>query len=704
MRDPIFPKRTRRNAAESWIPKGTSCRVADRDIAGGMVYVGTGLRSVNGFDIEPALVDPRLPVAPGAGATDGSGMGYWPSYSEIAPEHRAAYLRWLVEGRRHPDAYIGYVFLFLYGLERRLLAPGIELQPEEYEGIATELEELLDVYGTNRSFRGYAGTLYEEVVLPHVPERIDRLSPPSAPAAGDIPTSVRVAIGHAAATGKPIPAEWAYAWLTSHPLTRLGTAANRCRSDFRRLFCARYASRFGHGVVVRGRAPESRTRYQPASSSFGGPVSVTSTGAPIRRLPDEVPVSVTRLAQECATDLEPYSRWLGRNPGDEKSMAALALLPHELFGMSGTDAASDLGRRLTTRIGPAGLGVLKGSDLLSDWPLGPDGKLGKADFVGLAQLLERLSLGVEPDVRFLGPRFDHEAPIVVFRLPEGAGPAASRAYASALLLVQLTAVVAAADGAVSDDEEARLVAHLESAFRLIPAEKARLRARLRWQAAAKARLTIKEDGLAGLSAESRQTLGSYLVGVAAADGTVTREEIQALEKLFKRIGLDPSGIATEMHELALAEGLVDRPVTILPGESAERQFKIPGPAATPRRTGHLQLDARLVDRKLQQTREVTALLATVFAEEETAAAPPPSPREGAVSGLDPAHGSLLRSLGIATEWPRASFDELATQHGLLPAGAIDVLNEAAIDKTGRPVLEDEDPLLIDREIIEEMLR
>lgn len=698
-------QRTKPNAADCWVPNGNSCRVAGREIPGGMIYVGTGLRSASGDGVEPALIDPKLPVAPGSGAVDGAGMEYWPSYCRISPSHRAAYLQWLSEGRRMPGAYVGYVFLFIYGLERRLLKPGAVLEPQEYEEIATELEELLDLYGSSSSFRGYVGNLYELVVLPHVPSRASLGSPPTSPTRGDVPLSVRIAVGHAMEKGEPIPAEWAYAWLTSHPLTRLGTAGNRCRSDFRRLFLARYANRFGTGLVVRGRAPTARGRYKPASPGFGWePIPVSTKGTPIRRLPEEVPAALVQLAEGCVTDLEPYSRWLGKNPGSERSVAALALLPPELFHASEPNSAIELGSRLAERLGADGMALTKGSDLLSSWPVGPDGKLGKSDFVGIGQLLERLSLAVEPDVRFLGPRFGPEDSIVVFRLPESPGPGATATYGSALLVVQLTAAVAKADGQVTEDEEAHLLQSLESAFRLLPCERARLHARLRWQAVTGARSTIKNDAMNTLEAETRRALGSYLVGVAAADGTITRDEIRALERLFRRLDLEPGSVAAEMHELTLGDGSADRPVTVLSKSKSGQDFAISRPTATGTEGRAIRLDARLVDQKLQQTREVSDLLATIFAEQgPRVEAIVPLPNV-AVSGLDAAHSGLLRSLESAAEWPRAVFDALAAERGLLPSGAIDVLNEAALDRTGRPVLEDDDPLVLAQEILKEMLQ
>ena len=87
-----------------------------------MIYVGRGLRACREFGgVEPALIDPKLPVDWDDPDVDGDLMSYWPSYSSIEPSSRAAYLEWLSTGRSDPNAYIGYVFLFFYGIERRLL-------------------------------------------------------------------------------------------------------------------------------------------------------------------------------------------------------------------------------------------------------------------------------------------------------------------------------------------------------------------------------------------------------------------------------------------------------------------------------------------------------------------------------------------------------------------------------------------------------
>lgn len=709
-------------AHRCWVPPGTALSVAGRLLPDGMIYVGSKLFSVGRGEVEPALIDPSLPVADGVGAADGEGMSYWPSYSEIGPRNRAAYLNWLAGGRVDPGAYIGYVFLFFYGLERRVLHKWESDATGDFPAIAAEVERLLGLYGWNRSFQGYAGRFYEQVLLPRVPSRFAQLVAPTEPLGGDVPASVRVAVGHAATSGEPVSADWAYAWLLSHPLSRLGRAAERCPAEYRRLFMARFASRFADGLKVKGRAAGRRASYQPASAGFRAEqryssgdvtaswwpseveVALPAGATPNRRIPDEVPAALVKFGEECAADLDAYSRWLGKNPGHEKSVAAAALLPRELFSTDGDSPASVLCARLSEALADRVLVIARGSEILAHWPLGADGKLGKADFLGIAQLLDRMRLGIEPDVRFLGSRFDAEDPVVIYRLGEGASAGASQSYATAALVAQLSAQVAAADGAVSKDEEERLSEHLSTAFHLVPHERTRLRARLHWVAAAKPRGAGGGKEIDALSPESRRGLASHLVGVAAADGTVTREEIRTLERLFKRLELDPALVATELHSIAAGDTVdTDEPVTVLRPQGAPKSFAIPSrPSSVPVEEAAVVLDRRLVDKKLQQTTEVSALLASIFVDTEAPPPAPPPPTTAEVAGLDSAHTALLRELLTNTSWARSDFEKVADRYGVLPEGAIDTLNEAALDRTGQPLIEGDDSLSVDLGIGEEM--
>src|SRR5262245_24533281 len=198
-----------------WVPAGRSVEIAGIRIPGGLVYVGSGLRALNRLAVEPALIDPSLPVNLKSPDHGGQRVGYWPAYTELKPAARAAYLQWLADGRRGPDAYIGYVFLFFYGLERRLLADRAMSAKARMENsaIIAEVERLLGIYDKNDSFRGYATAFLQLASLDRLGNRLyESMIPPIAREGDEFPLRLRVALGQLVLEGLPIPVDWALSW------------------------------------------------------------------------------------------------------------------------------------------------------------------------------------------------------------------------------------------------------------------------------------------------------------------------------------------------------------------------------------------------------------------------------------------------------------------------------------------------------------
>ena len=163
-----------------WVPAGQLVRIGGCPISGGLIYVGRELAAVTGGGPDPALIDPGLGIDHQVADYTRANMGYWPSYSTIAPACRAAYLQWLADGRHAPQAYIGYVFLYFYGLERRLLVDAQQSAAarSEREMLATEVRRLIGIYGTNGSFRGYAEGLLAFVTADDAQRRYLSSPPP----------------------------------------------------------------------------------------------------------------------------------------------------------------------------------------------------------------------------------------------------------------------------------------------------------------------------------------------------------------------------------------------------------------------------------------------------------------------------------------------------------------------------------------------
>ena len=73
-----------------------------------------------------------------------------------------------------------------------------------------------------------------------------------------------------------------------------------------------------------------------------------------------------------------------------------------------------------------------------------------------------------------------------------------------------------------------------------------------------------------------------------------------------------------------------------------------------------------------------------------------------MAGLDALHTSLLRALAAKPEWPRSEVEKLAGGLGLLTDGALDVINDAAFEVCGEPVLEGDDTLQLNEKAAQEM--
>lgn len=684
----------------SWLPPGHACQVAGRSITGGGFYVGGRAAAAEAHIVEPALVDPSLKVDWERPDWSGATMGYWPSYSEMTPNARASYLSWLSGPRSDPSAYIGYVFVYFYGFERRALHD-LRLDPTQPEmgAISAEVRRLLGIYG-NGSFQSYASRFLALLEVSQAATGELALPTGELPRSWEVPFQVRVALGRYCAAGQPIPPEWALVWLRTHPESYLRTPATRCAAEFDELFTHRYRARFKDGMVIKPPKVMLVVSYDTASAGFqravdasvGSLPDVAKLTGPVNKLKD--------IASECTDALDSYSRYLGRNPDGGGTPGAIALLPDELLASHG-GAAIDALRGWCHEVTADGAAPVPLDYLIERWSPGRTAKLAKAEGVAIGGLLGKLGFGIEPDVRFGASTPAPDATVVLFALPPGATDAPSPEYAAAATLVHLAAVVATSDGSITDAERQQLAHHLETVLGLDPAERVRLEAHLLWLAGAKSGLGGLKKRIDALSQARRAAVGQFLVDVAASDGLVNPEEITMLTKLYKLLGLDESAVYSAVHALGAADS-GPAPLTT-PGPD-EVRWPIPPPTEETPTT--VRLDPDKIRTRLAETATVTALLADIFTEDDELAAPASAPvvaAESAVAGLDGPHSALATRLTSQPSWDRAALEAIATGLGLpMLEAAVDRVNDAAIDACGEPLVEGDDPYEINDYTLQEL--
>jgi len=145
------------------------------------------------------------------------------------------------------------------------------------------------------------------------------------------------------------------------------------------------------------------------------------------------------------------------------------------------------------------------------------------------------------------------------------------------------------------------------------------------------------------------------------------------------------------------------------GEPAATFALPPDPGTAKPARNAIALDPALVAARLADSARAATYLAEIFTDDDqhsAATAPPAQPvmADARIAGLDAAHATLLRRLAERPEWVRGEFEALTDELGLLPDGALDTLNEAAVDSAGEPVCEGSDPIEINTYAVEEMLQ
>jgi len=683
----------RQTASQCWVPASREVEIGGRRIRG-LLYVGENLPGADTeYWLEPALIDPTLPVTTAAPGEPPA--GYWPSYDRLSPGHRGSYLDWLAGSRRISEADQSYLFLYLFGLERRLLFDAKHDSSAAAER-GTLVAELRRMGGEttdeqHSSLVDYLTNLLDFIAAQDQVAGVGDAEPPREKVGWDVPMALRLMMGEVAAAELPLPAELATSWVLTSPEAYLRTPAERCATEFADLFELRYRERFGEGLTLPS-IPLLSIRYRPASRGLEEVDEQT-------KLPDvcqstTLIESLRELGRDCCTELDAYSRWLGRNP-EGAGFKGTALLPAPLLAKADNPQLRSLRNRLEQLSSGEEPWLIEGAELIDLWSPQAD-KLPKKEAVMVAQLLERLGYGIEPDQRFGGPALKRETLAVLFRGQTGDPRAPSPAYAAASLLLHLLAAVAAADGVVSEDEEEMLESHIHGTGELFEGERHRLRAHAQWLVQSPPKPNSLRKRLEALGPDERRGVAHAVITLAAADGEIDPAEVKTLQKIFSLLDLDPESVYSDLH--AITAG--DEPVVVREGRPEEAGRPIPPRTETEERNG---LDRNAIDEKIEETAAVSSLLAGIFVEPEDEPEPGASePTTANANGLDRASAAFLEELGRQESWRRQDVEQLAAKLELMVDGTLESLNELAFDLYGEPLAEGDEPIEVDVEIAKEM--
>jgi len=669
-----------------WIKSGESIVIKGQTVTSGNFYFGGTLSSLDGYGTEASLVDDSLNVESKPSSFEDESLGYWPKFISLTPNGRGAYLSWLSGNRNDPETPFGYVFIYFYGLERRITIDSIEqaVDDTEFKSLFDEILRLKGIYGGSRSFSNYSTRLLEIMCIlrPHVV---------SHPELEKAPQRDSLLFKHRLATtvnaGKPVPAELALAWIRFYPDYNLKKPAQRCDYEFSQMFTRLYNKKYGDGIVVKPNKTRLIIEYYPASSSL------RSLSLPQQDLPDpsnlKAPVNkLITIADECTAALDAYSRYLAKPDTSQTDIEAILLLPDEL-----SDLGATLGLGEFIKWADEAISTKKGLvDFEEFWTytkLPLPANINKKESELIQNLLQKVGYGVAPDIRYHHTKVSADGKLVLFHGGHGKYFEPSKAFSEMGMVLRLGAMVATIDSHVNQAELNLLTQLIDHDTNLSPIEKQSLHAYLVWRLNTSSNITGLKARLDTLGKTEKAAVSRILVGVAMADGKIDQEEIKQLEKLYTLLGLDKALVTRDIHEISS-------------NKAGSRPSSLRSESITPASTV-FKLDESILAIHESETKDVQSMLGAIFVEDEPVDESKVTTNIDEEFGIDKQHSALFESLIRKNRWAREEVEALCRDSGLMVSGALETINDWSFDKVDAAVLEEDgDTIYVDQKIVKEI--
>lgn len=699
-----------KQSTNAWVPPGEDISIQGFTLSDGMVYVGTDLLGIEEYTgLDSCLIDPTLEIDTDDLDPEGHRMGYWPSYSDIDPGCRATYLNWLENGRRDPDIAIGYVFLFFYGIERRVLFDASQSSTVQTEipALLAEVETLSEIYGDESSFSNYASQFLHAARAKYDPDSLMETSPPEFGRQTLIATKIK--IGRQIAAGRPLTAELAYEWFQASPNTYQRTPARRCEDEFENLFALKFEDRYGDGWELEPPQKQLTVNYRPASKSIPSHDDIG-----IGEIPDieelSVPVEKSQgIANECCDELDSYSRYVGQSD-DRESLRALSLLPDVVLQQRRGDLVEAFVDTIENTLDTSVMADIQLDLLLEHFPIDPGKEVNKRDLKRLAMLLEKLGYGIEPDPRFSAPSRGWGDPAVVYRLQNDTEQLESNVTSAIRLIQKLAVRVVLANENVAPEQTEYLSENLGSFLELSEGDHQRLQAHRRWLILDSPTLHGVRQRAEDIPEDRRIRVAKFLTALACSDGNIDTMEVEELSKIYPMLGLEEDKVHAHLHQLQTEETSPDdEPVTVREADPNVEDYRIPVPSRSEDQDAPvLKLDQEKVDKTLEESKDVRKFLSEIFEDPEESSIPSPDSEaknvESEAGTIDEEHRDFLRELSQQVQWDRSEVEALARERNLFPDAAIEVVNEHAYERFDSAVIEGNEEVRINQELSTEMLK
>ncbi len=647
-----------------------------------------------------------------------------PSYEQLTPGQRRAYLEWIAAGRDDADPAdraLGYVLLAFYGLERRILIDG---DPDP--AILDEVMRLMHRYGVTDAscpLRSYflqllhvggwrLGAPFYRSIWPDLLQ-VD----------GDRPDAdgMRMVLANLYELGEPLHWTVAYRVALIDENSRRSTVTSRVREQFWELFHQRFEEQHPGGIVLQAAKQEAVMACQPANPA------VLQLAIQQRRLsqlewrfPNVLGLrrqfkKLPEIWNSCVQDLSGFSRARGsKKQGITAAVAAWKALPGALQDLDEHPVRLAMNELLAEAPTENSFPVVPVGDIAAIHEIPMRDKLTVGQLSKLGESLAAVGWFMTPNPAFVSVALSWDQEVAIY--PRGHWEVPEPQIPAVVRLLFLATALAAADGVVTDREVELFESHVGH----------ELRSERDWKHLRATQAVLRRDYNLAVRAlpqiarsiplRSRSHVFRGLVHTAATDGEIGPDEIKVLRRIQKLLTL-PEGTLDELlgKDKAFSEvvvvppsGIADAGEAIPPRQAGSNQV-VPG----------LKLDRDRLEALKKETHEVITMLAEVMSEEESSAAMveeksaiPHSPAaqagvrvdEGWMLTLDRRYRGALGELVRQEEVPCEVFERIASKHLLMPDDLLSAVNSWSDECLGDFLLERSDVVRVYLDLLPPHLR